>query len=306
MKFQSHQSLDLLRVIEALHFAAQAHANQRRKGAAQEPYINHLLEVGLMVAEATNGSDTDLILGAIFHDTLEDTDLTFADLSEAYGDRVAHLVRENSDDMSLSKAERKRRRTELAAKKSDGAKIIKIADVISNVRAMLTSPPAGWPLEWKLGYLNNTRQLHAAMKGVNIELDRLFEKEITAVEQELRTRAERAAEHGCDVPECAIDPASGQPVHTVYMPNTEAKDLTEADKQRLAKRVMESFPSAVIQSADAVYDGKLRSILSVHFRSDSSEAVIALAQQICLDFEQRFVGIETDNKYIRVYSDDTG
>jgi (p)ppGpp synthase/HD superfamily hydrolase len=34
----------------ALTFAAEAHANQRRKGAAQEPYLNHLVEVMDLVA----------------------------------------------------------------------------------------------------------------------------------------------------------------------------------------------------------------------------------------------------------------
>lgn len=297
---------DILRLLEAANFAAKVHANQRRKGAAQEPYINHLLEVALMVAEATGGADLDVVLGAVFHDAVEDTALSYDDLSRRYGARVADLVRENSDDMSLPKDERKRRRIQLAAQKSDDAKIIKTADVISNIRAMVSSPPAGWPLEWKLGYLDGTRKLHDAMRGANPSLDALFDREVAAAETELRDQAEQATESGTEIPEHALDPSSGQPVHTIYMPNTEARPLTDADKDRFAARVMERFPSAIIQEADGIYEGKRRPIMTVHFRTDSTEGVIALAQRICLDFEQRFVGVEFGNKYFRIYADDTG
>ncbi|MDJ0895998.1 MAG: hypothetical protein QNJ92_12725, partial [Alphaproteobacteria bacterium] len=46
---------DVTRLTRALSFAAEAHANQRRKGAAQEPYLNHLVEVLDLVAQATGG-----------------------------------------------------------------------------------------------------------------------------------------------------------------------------------------------------------------------------------------------------------
>ena len=42
-------------VLRAADAAARWHVNQRRKGAAQEPYVNHLLEVATLVAEATGG-----------------------------------------------------------------------------------------------------------------------------------------------------------------------------------------------------------------------------------------------------------
>ena len=45
----------LVSVLRAADAAARWHAHQRRKGAAQEPYINHLLEVAKLVAEATGG-----------------------------------------------------------------------------------------------------------------------------------------------------------------------------------------------------------------------------------------------------------
>ena len=48
-------------VLRAADAAARWHVHQRRKGSAQEPYINHLLEVASLVAEATHGKDPDQV-----------------------------------------------------------------------------------------------------------------------------------------------------------------------------------------------------------------------------------------------------
>jgi GTP diphosphokinase / guanosine-3',5'-bis(diphosphate) 3'-diphosphatase len=47
-------------VLKAADAAANWHAHQRRKGKHEEPYINHLLEVAMPVAEATGGKRPDL------------------------------------------------------------------------------------------------------------------------------------------------------------------------------------------------------------------------------------------------------
>ena len=61
-----------LLVLRAADTAARWHVNQRRKGATAEPYINHLLEVAMLVAEATEGKDAELIMAALLHDAIED------------------------------------------------------------------------------------------------------------------------------------------------------------------------------------------------------------------------------------------
>jgi (p)ppGpp synthase/HD superfamily hydrolase len=48
---------EMVAVLKAADAAARWHAHQRRKGAAKEPYINHLLEVAALLAEATEGKD---------------------------------------------------------------------------------------------------------------------------------------------------------------------------------------------------------------------------------------------------------
>jgi (p)ppGpp synthase/HD superfamily hydrolase len=62
----------VLRVLRAAETAARWHVGQRRKGDAQEPYINHLLEVARLVGDATGGRDPDLVIAALLHDALED------------------------------------------------------------------------------------------------------------------------------------------------------------------------------------------------------------------------------------------
>src|SRR5215470_17627707 len=62
-------------VFNAADAAARWHVHQRRKGAAEEPYINHLLEVATLVAEATHGEDADLVIAALLHDAIEDQEV---------------------------------------------------------------------------------------------------------------------------------------------------------------------------------------------------------------------------------------
>jgi (p)ppGpp synthase/HD superfamily hydrolase len=133
------------RLTKALLFAAEAHRNQRRKGAAQEPYLNHLVEVLDLVVRATDGTDMDVVIAALLHDVVEDTSTSYEDVAANFGERVAEIVHESSDDMSLPKADRRRARIASMPLKSREARLVKMADVISNLRAIAVSPPAGWP-----------------------------------------------------------------------------------------------------------------------------------------------------------------
>src|ERR1700726_12809 len=105
-------------VLRAADAAARWHVHQRRKGAAQEPYINHLLEVASLVADATHGRDPEVVIAALLHDAIEDQQIPFELIAREFGDRVAGIVEEVTDDKSLDKAERKRLQVEQAPKKS--------------------------------------------------------------------------------------------------------------------------------------------------------------------------------------------
>jgi GTP diphosphokinase / guanosine-3',5'-bis(diphosphate) 3'-diphosphatase len=144
----------LLQVLTAASFAARAHANQKRKGAAGEPYINHLIEVAELVARSSYSSDTNLIMACFLHDVVEDTRITAREVEEAFNRDVAELVMEATDDKTLLKHERKARQVESAPHKSVRAQALKLADKISNLRSLLHSPPPDWDLDRKQQYFN--------------------------------------------------------------------------------------------------------------------------------------------------------
>jgi guanosine-3',5'-bis(diphosphate) 3'-pyrophosphohydrolase len=116
-----------------------------------------------------------ILVAAALHDTVEDTQTTFAELEEHFGLEVAGLVRELTDDKSFAKSERKRLQIEHAQDSSIGAKQLKIADKICNIRDITTSPPADWPLQRRRDYLTWSEQVVAGCRGVNPKLDHAFD-----------------------------------------------------------------------------------------------------------------------------------
>jgi guanosine-3',5'-bis(diphosphate) 3'-pyrophosphohydrolase len=96
-------------VLRAADTAARWHVHQRRKGIAQEPYVNHLLEVANLVTEATGGTDPTLVIAALLHDAIEDQGVASKTIASAFGKHVADIVMEVTDDKTLPKDERKRK-----------------------------------------------------------------------------------------------------------------------------------------------------------------------------------------------------
>ena len=165
-------------VLKAAVFGAERHSQQRRKGAAAEPYINHLLEVAQLASSALSGPDTNLVIAALLHDSIEDAGVTKEELVQTFGADVAELVAEVTDDKSLPKQERKRLQIINAPKKSVRAQVIKLADKISNVRALLSSPPSDWSLERRREYIEWAKQvvdgLGAPAPILKAEFDRIY------------------------------------------------------------------------------------------------------------------------------------
>jgi (p)ppGpp synthase/HD superfamily hydrolase len=165
----------ILKIAKAFDFAAQKHSAQRRKGEHAEPYINHPAEVARLLAEATGGEDPNLIMAGMLHDTVEDCGVSHADLVREFGSDVAELVREVTDDKSLTKDERKRKQVENAPHKSRRAQMVKIADKISNLRAILESPPSDWALTRKQEYFDWAASVVAGCRGSNASLEAQFD-----------------------------------------------------------------------------------------------------------------------------------
>ena len=169
-------------VLSAAHFAAEKHACQKRKGQAAEPYVNHLIEVAYLVSTAFPEPDTDLVVAALLHDVIEDAGVTKEEVARRFGSTVAELVAEVTDDKSLPKAERKRLQVENAPKKSVGAQTIKLADKISNLRAILSSPPADWDLPRKREYFAWAKRVVDGLTTPNPVLKAEFEDTIRRFE----------------------------------------------------------------------------------------------------------------------------
>lgn len=166
------------RILRAAHFAASVHATHKRKGAQAEPYVNHVLEVARILAE--NGAPEEAILAGLLHDTVEDSDndpepITHARLVAEFGETVARIVAEATDDKSLPKETRKALQVKHAPQTSDAAKMLKLADKISNLRAITASPPANWDHARRVEYVGWAGRVAAGLKGANPALDALFD-----------------------------------------------------------------------------------------------------------------------------------
>src|SRR6185312_918479 len=107
-----------LAILQAAEQAAPPSLTLPRKGRGNEPYINHLAEVANLLSAATDGADAELVAAGWLHDTIEDTGTTRAELAQGFSERVASLVVECTDDMSLAKAERRRLQIVNASHKS--------------------------------------------------------------------------------------------------------------------------------------------------------------------------------------------
>jgi len=162
-------------VSEAAELAARRHNGMARKGRGNEPYINHLAEVANLLALVTGGADAELVAAGWLHDTIEDTETTREELAEKFSERVALLVVECTDDMGLDKPVRRQKQVEDAPHKSPGAKLIKIADKISNIRARILPDPNKAEREDLIDYVNWAEQVVTGCRGGNAVLDRAFE-----------------------------------------------------------------------------------------------------------------------------------
>jgi GTP diphosphokinase / guanosine-3',5'-bis(diphosphate) 3'-diphosphatase len=161
-------------VLKAADLAARWHVHQRRKGAAEEPYINHLLEVASLVADATGGTDPELVIAALLHDAIEDQEVPAEVIEKQFGKKVRSIVEEVTDDKSLPKQERKDLQIKNASKKSKGAKILKLADKTSNLRTIAASPPPDWSVKRRLDYIAWAQEVANGLRGASPKLEQAF------------------------------------------------------------------------------------------------------------------------------------
>lgn len=165
-------------LIKAMRFSADKHRYQRRKDPAESPYINHPIEVAQLLWDVGGVRETTVLVAALLHDTIEDTQTKPEEIQEHFGEAVLALVLEVTDDKSLEKAERKRLQIANAPYKSPGAKLIKLADKCCNVRDVVGAPPKGWSLARRREYLLWSEQVVAGLRGTNAALEAYYEREL--------------------------------------------------------------------------------------------------------------------------------
>lgn len=162
-------------LLAALHFAADKHRDQRRKGVDASPFINHPIVVAETLARY-GVTDPVTLQAAVLHDTIEDTECTPDELERRFGPEVRDVVLEVSDDKDLRKTERKERQVSTASRLSRRAKLIRIADKISNVHDVLHYPPADWPLDWRLDYIDWTERVVEGCRGTDPGLEACYDR----------------------------------------------------------------------------------------------------------------------------------
>ena len=177
-------SPSLARVIDAIAFAAEAHRQQRRKDEDRTPYINHPVALVRILAVEAGIDDADVLCAAALHDVLEDCcgqegqptlDEGRALLQQRFGPQVLAYVEAVTDDKSLPKEERKRLQVEHAAHAPRGAKLVKLADKIANLRDIAASPPADWSLQRRQEYVAWAGTVVDAIRGTDPALEALFD-----------------------------------------------------------------------------------------------------------------------------------
>ena len=163
-------------ILKAIRFAARKHKDQKRKDAKASPYINHPIGVTETLWTIGEVRDETLLVAAILHDTIEDTDTTEDEIKQEFGEEVLALVLEVTDDKSLPKPTRKQLQIEHAPQISRRAKLLKIADKINNIRDIIESPPPDWTLERRQEYLLWSEKVVAGLRGVSPKLESQYDE----------------------------------------------------------------------------------------------------------------------------------
>jgi len=128
-----------------------------------------------LLAETADVTNTDVLVAALLHDTLEDTETTPAEIEAEFGARVCSIVLEVTDDKSLDKQVRKDEQVRKAPYKSPEAKLVKLADKTCNLRDLLAGPQSDWPQSRLLEYTEWAARVVEGIRGENPDLEGAFD-----------------------------------------------------------------------------------------------------------------------------------
>ncbi|MCT4575401.1 MAG: HD domain-containing protein [Alphaproteobacteria bacterium] len=181
------------RIKQALALATEAHKGAFRKaGDGKTPYVSHPIEVASIIQQY-HPENENAIIGALLHDTVEDTDVTFEDIEEMFGVEVYSIIKEVTDDESdlqhLPKDElkkvRRQRQVDNLKNISFEAQLIRLGDKISNVSTIASVNKGP---EWQQEYLNFVKDVYEELKDINSPMTGLLKDKISVVSTELKVK----------------------------------------------------------------------------------------------------------------------
>lgn len=168
---------ELKLLIRALTFAANKHRNQRRKNVDAFPYINHPISLVNILCNEGHVTDVTVICAALLHDTVEDTETTAEELLNEFGQEISRIVMEVTDDQTITvRQKRKQLQIEHASRISEQARLLKLADKISNLRDLAVDPPPTWSLARRREYFDWSKQVIDQLRGTHPQLEELFDE----------------------------------------------------------------------------------------------------------------------------------
>ncbi|RJX31959.1 MAG: bifunctional (p)ppGpp synthetase/guanosine-3',5'-bis(diphosphate) 3'-pyrophosphohydrolase [Oxalobacter sp.] len=171
-----HSELSDIRLLtKAFAFAAEKHRHQRRKDVHASPYINHPIQLVDVLTRVGKIEDVPTLIAAILHDTIEDTETSYEELRHQFGEEIARIVLEVTDNNALPKDVRKRLLVEKAPSMSRKAKLVKLADLIANVNDVLYNDSPAWPLERRQIYMAWAHDVVAGLRNTSAPLEAKFD-----------------------------------------------------------------------------------------------------------------------------------
>jgi GTP diphosphokinase / guanosine-3',5'-bis(diphosphate) 3'-diphosphatase len=176
---------NLNKIFDALEFASFRHRFQKRKGAGGIPYINHPVEVTNLLLKTIENPSEKLLIAALLHDVIEDTDTSEEDIRSSFGDEVLQLVKEVTDDMHLPRKERKRLQIVHSGALSPEAKYIKIADKACNVKDIINTRHY-WTKQDKISYIEWAIRVVDQMHGTHRDLETVFFNNVREAQEKLK------------------------------------------------------------------------------------------------------------------------
>jgi guanosine-3',5'-bis(diphosphate) 3'-pyrophosphohydrolase len=171
-------------LIKAIKFSSFRHRTQRRKDAVGSAYIHHPIQVMELIWSVAEIRDSDILIAALLHDTIEDTVRPTSleetnlkqEILDLFGKEVLTMVLEVTDDKRNLNKVRKQLQIDHAPTLSYGAKIIKLADKTANLQDIIDNPPMFWSRARKSEYFDWAEQVAAGLRGVNLKLEERFDQ----------------------------------------------------------------------------------------------------------------------------------